>query len=406
MELTKKLQFKRKKYVPESWIVTPLNEITTEIGDGIHTTPKYVDHSEYYFINGNNLNNGQILFNENTKFVSKSEHQKLKKKLNKNTILMSINGTIGKLAFYNNEKIVLGKSAAYISINPEINKHFLYYLLQSTAIKEYFENELTGSTIRNLSLESIRNAPVPLPPKNEQRAIAEVLSDVDAMIEAQEALIEKKRLIKQGVMQELLTGKRRLPGFSGEWEKLKIGDIARINRGTSKSKFLNENGKYFLVDMGAISQDGQLIVTKRTNYSKDFLSKGNLVMPSDDIGGGKIIGKTAYIPEDKKYIFGDHIHILDIIKGNPLFISYMINSHSVNKEVKEKVSGSAQLGLSKSSVEEQSIFFPEIEEQKKIATVIKDLENEIVSHKEILDKYSSIKIGIMQELLTGRTRLV
>jgi type I restriction enzyme S subunit len=197
--------------IPEDWEVKPLFKLTKDIGDGIHATPEYVSSSDYYFINGNNLLDGRIIIAENTMCISEGEYRRLRKRLDSNTILMSINGTIGNLAYFHDEKVVLGKSAAYINVNQEIRKQFLYYTLQSHVTKAFYEDELTGTTIRNLSLGSIRNTPIPLPPTlAEQTAIAEILSDMDAEITALEEKLVKARQVKAGMMSELLTGKIRL----------------------------------------------------------------------------------------------------------------------------------------------------------------------------------------------------
>jgi len=201
--------------IPEDWDVKPLVEISAEIGDGIHTTPEYVPSSAFFFINGNNLVDGKIAILENTMCISEPEYRRLRKNLNDRTILISINGTIGNLATFNGETVVLGKSAAYINIFKNIYREYIYYHLMSAATANYIENELTGTTINNFSLESLRNTPIPVPrTQEEQRAIAAALSDVDALITALDRLIAKKRDIKQAAMQELLTGKRRLPGFA------------------------------------------------------------------------------------------------------------------------------------------------------------------------------------------------
>src|SRR5690625_561412 len=184
MELTKtKYMQTEVGLIPEDWEITKLGLLTHRIGDGIHATPIYSENGEYYFINGNNLSNGKIVITDSTRKVSEREFIIHKRDLTHSTILISINGTIGNLAFYNNEKIILGKSAAYINLTNQINKFFIYQLLQTNFIRKYFTNELTGSTIKNLGVNSIRQTPIPLPPLPEQKAIAEVLSDVDRLIQ-------------------------------------------------------------------------------------------------------------------------------------------------------------------------------------------------------------------------------
>jgi type I restriction enzyme S subunit len=117
--------------LPKGWKLKELKEITSVLGDGLHGTPKYSETGDYYFINGNNLNDGKIEIKENTKRVSLEEYNKYKKPLNENTIFVSINGSLGYTAFYNNEKVILGKSACYFNVLETINKFYIRYFLTS-----------------------------------------------------------------------------------------------------------------------------------------------------------------------------------------------------------------------------------------------------------------------------------
>ena len=246
---------------------------------------------------------------------------------------------------------------------------------------------------------------IPLPTLPEQKRIAQVLGDVDALIQKLEALIAKKRDIKQAAMQELLTGKRRLPGFSGTWETKKLGEICSIFTGKSKTAYITLGGDFIICDMGSVSVDGRLISSKRTNYSGDFLDKGDLVMPKDDIGGGKIIGRVAHIDCSEQYVLSDHVYRLRTNTGDPLYLLYSINSSSINTALGRKVIGSAQLGLSRKSVEDQMIPFPSHPEQTAIAQVLSDMDAELEKLETRLAKTWDLKAGLMRELLTGRIRL-
>ena len=172
--------------IPDEWDLKKLGELCLKIGDGIHKTPEYVEESEYLFVNGNNLIDNRITKTERTKCVSYSEFEKYNKELSKDTILMSINGTIGNLAFYQGEDVVFGKSVAFMSVNEnELDPLFLYYLLQTNKIKTFYERELTGSTISNLSLKTIRSTPVPLPSLAVQKSISQ---KVKKLFESGEAI--------------------------------------------------------------------------------------------------------------------------------------------------------------------------------------------------------------------------
>jgi len=268
----------------------------------------------------------------------------------------------------------------------------------------------TGSTAQGIQRQKLEKILIYYPiTKSEQTAIATTLSDFDSLITSMRKLIDKKKMIKQGVMQELLTGKRRLPGFDKEWVTNPIGDLFKLNSTFSKSPFIQESGYFLIMDMGSISVDGKNIAYKRTDFNQDILCEGDLVMPKDDIGGGFIIGKVAYIDLGLKYVLGDHVYKLKL-KSNSnssLFFSYLINSDQINQELKKKVSGSAQLGLGRQSVNEQLVCFPaDFPEQNEIAHTLFDMDFEINKLESKLSKLKSLKQGAMQQLLTGKIRLL
>lgn len=164
------------------WPKSSLDALCSKIGDGVHGTPQYVETSEYPFINGNNLKQGFIQISSDTKRVSLSEFQRYFIELDENTLLLSINGTLGSLAKYRGESVILGKSAAYIKCS-SIHVDFLYFYLQLKSVQEQMWNVATGSTIKNLSLASIRSLQIPTPTAIEQKKIAAVLSTLDAKID-------------------------------------------------------------------------------------------------------------------------------------------------------------------------------------------------------------------------------
>ena len=157
--------------IPENWCWCRLGENVSILGDGIHGTPNYDISGNYYFVNGNNLNNGKIEIKPDTKKVNQSEYEKYKKELNNNTVFVSINGTLGNIAFYENEKIILGKSACYFNLIKNEMKIYIYWLIKTKYFLDYANEEATGTTIKNVSLAAMRNFPIPLPPLAEQKRI-------------------------------------------------------------------------------------------------------------------------------------------------------------------------------------------------------------------------------------------
>ena len=157
--------------IPESWEWARLSQITSVLGDGIHGTPIYDINGDVAFINGNNLCNGKIVIKEDTKRVTIEESQKHFRPLGSNSVLVSINGTLGNIAFFQNEKIILGKSACYFNLLGGIYKKYIKLILETDYFQKYANKVATGTTIKNVPLSGMRAFLVPVPPTNEQISI-------------------------------------------------------------------------------------------------------------------------------------------------------------------------------------------------------------------------------------------
>lgn len=160
-----------------------LYEICDDLSDGLHAAPLFNPDGGYLFVNAINLENGYIVDTGDGKRADYSEYVKYKIDLNKRTILYSIDGTIGKIAKYRGEKVILGKGACYIKLKESVNADYIYYLLQSALFQGYLKSMTTGSTIHHISLETMRNFLFELPPRDVQDCIAGVLSTLDAKID-------------------------------------------------------------------------------------------------------------------------------------------------------------------------------------------------------------------------------
>jgi type I restriction enzyme S subunit len=331
-----------------------------------------------------------------------------KYRLKQGDLLVCEGGEVGRCAVWESplEECYYQKALHRLRPLRGFDPRLMAAYLRSWSEGGLLQSHVTQTSIAHLPREKFMEVPLPVPPAKEQHAIAAALSDVDALLAGLDRLIAKKRDLKQAAMQQLLTGQTRLPGFQGEWEVKRLGDIFQIAAGTSKSAFIVENGDYWVCDMGSVSTTGKLIVSKRTNYRGDYLAAGDLIMPKDDIGGGNIIGRVGYIDADHTYVLGDHVYHLRAEVGNPLFLSYAINSHRTNSQLRRKVIGSAQLGLGRKSVTEQEIQFPPVEEQTAIASALSDMDAELTALEARRDKTRALKQAMMQELLTGKTRLV
>ena len=170
--------------IPNNWTWARLSSIVSILGDGIHGTPTYDQQGTVYFINGNNLCNGQIVIKDDTKRVSKEEACKHKRELSVDTVLTSINGTIGNVAFYSGENIILGKSACYFNLLPGIEKEYVKLLLETDYYLKYASKVATGTTIKNVPLKGMRELLVPIPTCAEQKRIVNAYKTIAPSIAA------------------------------------------------------------------------------------------------------------------------------------------------------------------------------------------------------------------------------
>lgn len=190
-----------------------------------------------------------------------------------------------------------------------------------------------------------------------------------------------------------------------DWEEKTLGEITGLFVGKSFTSELNKNGRYVVMDMGSVSSDGSIIDAKLTDLDRDILRRGDLIMPKDDIGGGLIIGKTAYIPCDDKYVCGDHVYRLRFdseIDG--LFMHYEINSSGPQRRLGRKVTGSAQLGLNSKSVSSETVSVPSLPEQRKIADLLSAVDAVIAAQQAEVDAWEQRKKGVMQKLFSQKVR--
>lgn len=275
----------------------------------------------------------------------------------------------------------------YTKIFGNINPKYIYYLFKTINWRSY--NEATGvPSLNTTTVESIRVASPPFP---EQLAIAEVLSDVDDLINSIESLIDKKQKIKQGAMQELLTGKKRLPGFSGAWERKRLGDVADIKTGEKNNENKVSDGKYpFFVRSAYI---------ERINT---FSYEGEAILVP---GEGKIGSIFHYI--NGKFDYHQRVYKISDFKGvQGKFVYYFMKQnfkkHAMHHTVKATVDS-----LRLPTFQGFGLLLPKsTEEQQAIAEILSDMDSEIETLEEKLKKYRALKQGMMQELLTGRIRLL
>lgn len=323
----------------------------------------------------------------------------------RNTVLVVSRVGVGKVAIAPFEVCTSQDFTNLVS--KKHDARFLAYCIQNKM--KIMAEKTQGTSIKGVTVENIAQMEIELPPQEEQTAIAEALSDIDNLISSLQKLIEKKKAIKQGTMQELLTGKKRLPGFSGEWSKQQLGDICNIVNGGTPSTSIAEfwNGKIlWCTPTDITSCSTKYIYTTESKITESglkassatLLPKGALLLCSRaTIGEVRIAGNTICTNQGFKSLV---VH--QNISNEWLY--YMV--HVLKFNMLEKAIGSTFLEISKKDLAELDIIVPEFTEQKAIAQVLSDMDSEIELLEKKLAKYQQIKQGMMQELLTGRIRLV
>jgi len=320
----------------------------------------------------------------------------------------------GKVFHYINGKFDIHQRVYKISdFNEKLNGYFFFLYFSKNFFKRIVRMT-AKSSVDSVRMEMIADMQIPIPIKTEQIAIATVLFDTDALIEKLEKLIAKKKAIKQGTMQQLLTGKKRLPGFSGEWKVKKLGKFGfDISDGNYSSKYpkaseFKEIGVAF-IRANNIKHltivDGDLRFISKELHSE--LTKGHLKQDDILITTRGEIGQVAIVP--KRYI-GSNINaqIVRINVNNKInknYLAYFLLKSETQEKILSLQTGSALKQLPIGKLMELQIIYPNINEQTAIATILSDMDAEIESLEQKRDKYIMLKQGMMQQLLTGRIRL-
>jgi type I restriction enzyme S subunit len=259
-------------------------------------------------------------------------------------------------------------------------------------------------------MRNLRGIHIPIPPLPEQKAIAQALSDMDALISGLDDLIAKKRDIKQATMQQLLTGKKRLPGFSGEWEEKRLGDVATFLKGKGLPKSaLSESGIEPCIHYGELFTKYPETIT-RVISSTDavngmFRSAANdVLMPTSDVTP-RGLAKASCITFDDVILGGDILVIRSDVKlVHGSYLSLVIRFEET--QVLQLVTGTTVYHLYGSDMKKFRFRLPSLPEQKAIAQALSDIDAELAALEQRRDKTRELKQAMMQELLTGRTRLV
>ncbi|MFB9123568.1 restriction endonuclease subunit S [Paraburkholderia dipogonis] len=305
-------------------------------------------------------------------------------------LIMSRNATVGELAQVKewHPPFAMGQDVCLLrKKSPVHSTDYLQEVFKSSIIAGQLDNSMVGSTFKRVNVEQIRNFQVPMPPPVEQAAISEVLSDVDALISSLGQLITKKRDIKQATMQQLLTGKQRLPGFSGKWVVKRLKDVAPLQRGFDLPTSKLQRGGYPVV-----YSNGML------NNHSDYRVTG----PGVVTGRSGTIGNVTYV-EGHYWPHNTALWVTNFKGNDPRFIFYLYKRIGLDRFA----TGSGVPTLNRNDVHAFEAQIPATkEEQAAIASALSDMDAEIAALKQKQDKTRALKQGMMQELLTGKIRLL
>ena len=410
--------------IPSDWEVKKIKDFA-KVYDGTHQTPHYVNFGVQFYSVENVTANDFV----HTKFISEQEHTQLsaRVKIEKGDILMTRIGSIGDCKYVNwSPKASFYVSLALIKCNKSVCPQFISYYSNSAQFKKELElRSLLTAIPQKINLGPISEIILCLPPFEEQKRIAQALSDVDAIITTTEKLIAKKKALKQGTMQTLLSGKMRIQNgkwtkttdfkqtelgpIPQEWEIRSIGETAKIIGGGTPSTFNPDfwNGEIAWFTPAELSKAGKYVSnSERTisslglnNSSAKMLPKGTILLTTRaSIGVSAILEKPACTNQGFQSLVANKDYSNE-------FLYYLLKT-KVNEMV-GLASGSTFLEISPKKLGGILLSLPPTkEEQISIATVLSDMDSEIAALETKLAKYRQLKTGMMQQLLTGKIRLI
>lgn len=401
--------------IPDEWDAKPLGDIGDSL-IGLTYRPSEVRKYGTLVLRSSNVQNGTLCFDDNV-FVEADIPERIM--VRPGDILVCVrNGSrdlIGKAALID-ERAIGMTFGAFMGVFRSDHGQLLHHVFQSGIFKKQI-NEHLGATINQITNKSLNSFKVPLPPTNEEQTrIASALSDADALLASLDQVVAKKRDLKQAAMQQLLTGKTRLPGFCGEWQKKTLGELGATYggiTGKTKSDFGVGTAKYItfmnvmtnaVIDCAAFEQVNiSASETQNRVLRGDLLFNGSSETPEEVAFCSLMAGEVPDLYLNS-FCFG--FRLFDDQQVNGLFLTYYIRANPGREMMKSLAQGSTRYNLSKTALREASVLLPLKDEQVAIAEVLSGLDAELIALEARRDKSRNIKQAMMQQLLTGKTRLI
>jgi type I restriction enzyme, S subunit len=288
----------------------------------------------------------------------------------------------------------------------------LFLKLQINGSQSHFKARGQGTSQRHVYKRDFDALVIPFPLPCEQRTIAAALSDVDGLLEGLDQLIAKKRDLKQAAMQQLLTGQTRLPGYHGEWEETTLRELGQFLKGSGVRKDQTRSGNLACVRYGELYTRHNYVIHDFNSWISPEVASSAVRLRKGDIlfaGSGETkeeIGKCAAFISDIEAYAGGDIVILRPHDADAVFLGYFLNTESINRQKASRGQGDAVVHISSSSLGAIRCRIPKPPEQIAIAEVLTEMDMELAALEQRRDKTRAVKQGMMQQLLTGRIRLV
>lgn len=344
-------------------------------------------------------------------YISKGLYEDYKQRFSypqKGDVLISAAGTLGRtIVFEGKDAYFQDSNIVWLATDKELlcNEYLYHYY----KVIKWGASE--GSTIARLYNGIICNTHIALPDVEEQKQIATVLSEIDELISLTEKQISKKKAIKQGAMQELLTGKRRLPGFSGEWETRTLHEISNEMvdgpfGSNLKTEHYTTERQVRIIQLSNIGEAGwNNANVKYTTFSHAAELQRCIVQPGSILIAKMMpAGRAIICPDNEKsYILGsDVVKVVPNSSVDSRYLVYATKSRFYLDQIADDTQGSTRARTSVSKLRKTAILFPEKDEQISIADILSEMDMEIATLEEKLAKYRQVKQGMMQQLLTGK----
>jgi type I restriction enzyme, S subunit len=385
--------------IPEDWEVKQITEVCDFIVPG-RNKPQF-SNDAIPWITTPDLEDGEAVYESRLGLtVSKADANSIGSKVvPAGSVVMSCVGELGITAYAGRDIVINQQLHAFIP-SRHVDGHFLLHVVRTR--KSYLESIATKTALPFLNKDNCNSIRLPFPKLPEQRAIATALSDIDALLAKLDTLIAKKRNIKQATMQQLLTGQTRLPGFSGEWEVKRLGEISEIAMGRTprrlNSAYWGTGYKWLsIADLKAkIISNSKEEITPLAAAEMTIIPKGTLLMSFK-----LSIGRLAFAGCD--LFTNEAICSFNKLHANADFLYYILGRVDFSLYGKQAVKGYT---LNKESLKQVEVTLPSMAEQTAIAIVLSDMDTELATLETRRDKTLALKQGMMQELLTGRIRLV